>query len=282
MLNNIKRRKYPHSSAQQNPQPDQQIGIPDELDYSSLQKEVEILKTDKSSLMQELVKLRGHQESSQNMLNILGERLQGMENNQQQLLSFLVMVMQSPGLLVQLLQPKESGWRVAEAGKIILDHGTSCGNTPIQDGMIVRYQPLPDDAPSPTLTTSLDSVKTVKHDISFDGVKDFFRNFDLPSSPLDESFLSSDNCGSDLDFAKLEQFLLSSPARDDPQPDGQESLATEREMELALYGVQLEDSEMRSPSSYFETDQHSPILEILTEKMECLSPGNKVLGNAGY
>lgn len=284
LLKNIKRRKHHQSSTQKIPQQNEQIGVADEVDYTNLQKEVEILKTDKSALMQELIKVRERQESSQNMLLLLRERLQGMENNQQQLLSFLVMVMQSPGLLVQLFQPKESSWRVAEAGKIILNQGTACGDTPITDGAIVRYQPLPDDAPSPAPTPSFDTDKSVKHDNSFDRVKDFFMNFDFTSSPLDETFLSSENCGSivptELDLAKLEQFLLSSPTRDESHPDGEESLASQLEMESTLYGVQLEDCEIRSPSSCFETDERWPSLELLTEKLECLSPGNKVVENA--
>lgn len=265
MLQNIKRRKHPQNTVQKNQQQDQVLCVPDEVDYISLQKEVEILKTDKSALMQELVKLRERHESSQNNLLLLRERLQGMENNQQQLLSFLVMIMQSPGLLSQLFQPKENSWRVAEAGKIVLN----------DDAVIVRYQPLPDSAPSPSLAPSLDPDKTVDHDVSFDRVKDFLMNFDFPSSPLDESFLSAENYGSivptdEFDLDKLEQFLLSSPDRDDTKQD-------EEETKSALHGIEAENCEMNDSPSCFGFNKDSSSLEHLTEKMEGLSPGNVFL-----
>ncbi|XP_057530511.1 heat stress transcription factor A-8 [Amaranthus tricolor] len=265
LLQNIKRRKHPQNTVQKNQQQDQVLCVPDEVDYISLQKEVEILKTDKSALMQELVKLRERHESSQNNLLLLRERLQGMENNQQQLLSFLVMIMQSPGLLSQLFQPKENSWRVAEAGKIVLN----------DDAVIVRYQPLPDSAPSPSLAPSLDPDKTVDHDVSFDRVKDFLMNFDFPSSPLDESFLSAENYGSivptdEFDLDKLEQFLLSSPDRDDTKQD-------EEETKSALHGIETENCEMNDSPSCFGFNKDSSSLEHLTEKMEGLSPGNVFL-----
>ncbi|KAF2312976.1 hypothetical protein GH714_002392 [Hevea brasiliensis] len=67
----------------------------------------------------ELINLRQHQENADNNLLLLRDKVQGMEKNQQQMLSFLVMVMQSPGFLVQLLHPKENNWRMAEPGSIV-------------------------------------------------------------------------------------------------------------------------------------------------------------------
>lgn len=270
LLKNIKRRKHLQGSAQKNLQQEEQVigVVSDEVDYNRLTNEVEILKTDKSALMQELVKLRERHESSQNKLSLLRERLQGMENNQQQLLSFLVMVMQSPGLLVQLLQPKENSWRMSESAKI----------TPVLDNMLVRYQPLPEaSAPSP------DPDQTVKHDISFDKVKDFFMNFDFPSSPLDESYLSSETCGSidpirlpELDLAKLEQFLLSSPTRDVSHPDGDGDGDGDGIGDLAS-DIDLENFDIGYLTSCFDANEELLNMELLTEKMECLSPGNKVV-----
>lgn len=257
LMNNIKRRKPSQAPTQKTHQHDPvetQVSS-DDVDYTTLQKEVEILKTDKSALMQELIKLRERHESSQNLLVLLRERLQGMENNQQQLLSFLVMVMQSPGLLVQLLQSKENTWRMAEARKIVLNE---------DDSVIVRYQPLPGGTPSPTMEEEED--KTVKPDISFDMVKDFFMNFNFPSSsPLDESFLSSENGGSivpsdEFDLDQLEKFLLSSPAQNDMNSDEEEALVSEMELESALHGVQDSDG-----------------LDVLTETLECLCRGNEVI-----
>lgn len=279
LLKNIRRRKHPQGVAPKNPQQDQTIRVSGEVDYTRLQKEVETLKTDKSALMQELNKLRERLESSQNKLLVLRERIQGMENNQQQLLSFLVMVMQNPGLLVQLFR----NWRVAESGKITLDEETEYGNATMLDGVMVRYQPLPDDLPSSTPAPLSEPEKTIEHDLSFDKVKDLFMNFDFLSSPspLDESFLSSESCGSiivpELDLAMIEQFLLSSPSRgnaDESQLDDEEHAGMEMELETAFCSTQLDMCQPEIPSLCVGGNDQSPSLELVTEQMGSLCPGN--------
>ncbi|BBG94601.1 Heat stress transcription factor A-8 [Prunus dulcis] len=97
-----------HRSEKALQQKDNPDGPCENIVENGLWREVENLKTDKVALKQELVKLRQHQEISENNLLLLRNRLCGMEKNQQQMLSFLVMAMQSPGFLVQLLQPKET------------------------------------------------------------------------------------------------------------------------------------------------------------------------------
>lgn len=283
LLKNIKRRKHPQGASHKNHQQEQIVRASDEVDYRRLQKEVEILKTDKTALMQELAKLRERQESSQNKLLLLRERIQGMENNQQQLLSFLVMVMQNPSLLVQLLQPKENNWRVCDSGKITLNNDTEFGDPVFPDGVIVRYQPLPDDPSLPTPTKSSESQKTMEHDLPFDRVKDFFMNFDFPSSPLDENFLSPENCGSimvpELDLAMIEQFLLSSPSRengdDEGRVDDEEPIGLEMELEMEIETALAEKCQLERESvSLISGEGHSPSLEVVTEQMGVLSPGN--------
>ncbi|GAB4828717.1 hypothetical protein Ancab_018385 [Ancistrocladus abbreviatus] len=248
LLSNIKRRKHPHSLAQPKDSKEQQpVEAPEQVDYLSLQKEVEILKTDKNSLMQELVKLKECQETSQNKLLVLVERFQGMEKIQQQLLSFLVMVMQSPGLLVQLCQPKEGNWRMAEAGKITFNEGTENATTVSGDGLIIRYQPQSDEALLNMLEPSSDSEKTMEHDLSFDSVKDLFMNSDLPSVPLDDHF-PPENWPiklPELDLRMLEQFLLSSPSRDDSENVGlqeEEPFNSDMSMEPLFSATELDKS----------------------------------------
>lgn len=68
-----------------------------------LWKEVDILKGDKKALAQELVKVRQYQESTDAKMLHLEDRVQGMEESQQEMLSFLVMVMQNPSLLVHIV-----------------------------------------------------------------------------------------------------------------------------------------------------------------------------------
>ncbi|XP_074274954.1 heat stress transcription factor A-8-like [Silene latifolia] len=247
LLKSIQRRK----NIKKNSQPDQPtIDFSEKVDFN-LEKEVEILKTDKIALMQELSKLSERQESSQDKLLLLRERLQGMENDQQQLLSFLVMVMHSPGLLVQLLKPKENIWRRTKSGKFTLDQEIGLESTLAPDKLIVRYQPLSNNEPS-TMSSLSVSDKKLEQDLSFNGIEDFFMNFKFPTPQFDESLSFPGDSGSlppKLDLEKLEQFLLSSPTRDS-----------------------AEEADMDEDES----------LEVLTAKMGCLSPGRKFFGTGEW
>ncbi|VFQ86481.1 unnamed protein product [Cuscuta campestris] len=99
-----------------------------------LLKEVEILKADKNTLTQQLIKLRQHLQNSQRKLLHLREQMKGMEKKQLQMLSFIVLAMQNPGFLVQFLHPIENNWIVEEPLE-------GCGPTTPSDGTIVKYQP---------------------------------------------------------------------------------------------------------------------------------------------
>ncbi|KAL6192606.1 hypothetical protein ACLB2K_033692 [Fragaria x ananassa] len=149
LLKNIFRRKYQGTDQRKTlQQKDDQKHDPDEPCEdieNGLWREVENLKIDKISLKQELVKLRQHQEMSENNLLLLRNRLHGMEKDQQQMLSFLVMAMQNPGFLVQLVQSKEHSWRLAEAGTMLEE--VDDGRPMAADGAIVRYRPPMEEAP---------------------------------------------------------------------------------------------------------------------------------------
>ncbi|CAK7333641.1 unnamed protein product [Dovyalis caffra] len=73
-----------------------------EVGKFGLEEEVERLKRDKNVLMQELVRLRQQQQATDHQLLTVGQRVQGMEQRQQQMMSFLAKAMQSPGFLSQL------------------------------------------------------------------------------------------------------------------------------------------------------------------------------------
>ncbi|GMH26269.1 hypothetical protein Nepgr_028112 [Nepenthes gracilis] len=282
LLSNIIRRRQPHGLAQQKYSQEKEppLEASEEVDYTNLQKEVETLKTDKNVLMQELVKLRERQATSQNKLLVLRERLHGMEKNQQQMLSFLVMVMQSPGLLVQLYQPQEGNWRMAEAGKITLQQGTEDGKTASADGVIIRYQLPSEEGLKPA--SFPDPEKNGVHDLLFDGVKDLSMNIDFPPLPMEENPLSSDNCGSfilpELDLGMLEQFLLSSPSGDDSENaelHEEKPFISAVEIESILSGIELDNSQ---PTQTYESlcmdgSNQSQNLEVLTEQLGHLSPG---------
>ncbi|KAJ4728637.1 Heat shock transcription factor [Melia azedarach] len=100
LLRSITRRKPAHGHGhQQSQQPHGQssaVGACVEVGKFGLEEEVERLKRDKNVLMQELVRLRQQQQSTDSQLQAMGQRLQGMEQRQQQMMSFLAKAVQSP------------------------------------------------------------------------------------------------------------------------------------------------------------------------------------------
>ncbi|KAI3993365.1 hypothetical protein MKX01_010108 [Papaver californicum] len=99
------------------------------------------VESDKHVLIQEIVKLRQQKQSTDHQL---GQRLQGMEQQQQQMISFLAKAMQSPGFLAQLVQQQnENNRRIAGAKeKRTLPNLEDGHSTTVFDGHIIKYQPL--------------------------------------------------------------------------------------------------------------------------------------------
>ncbi|KAB2624145.1 heat stress transcription factor A-8 [Pyrus ussuriensis x Pyrus communis] len=240
LLKNIARRKHPQGAdqkkiLQQKDNPD----IPSEnISENGLWKEVENLKTDKVALKQELAKLRQHQEISQNKLLLLRNRLRGMEKNQQQMLSFLVMAMQSPGFLVQLLHPKENSWRIAEPGDII-EQCMDDDRPVASDGAIVRYQPPMIEAPKPLVPPNSGSGKQPEVDAYMGGMEDFVVNPDFMKMLMDEKSSPVETHAPytlpDIsDDGAWEQFLLASPFLENiegTKEDGEEPADARMEVE---------------------------------------------------
>ncbi|XP_059448957.1 heat stress transcription factor A-8 [Corylus avellana] len=272
LLKNICRRK-------KSQQPENSDEPGEKIENLDLWKEIENLKTDKNALTQELVNLRQHQEISDNKLLLLRDRLQGMEKNQQQILSFLVMAMQNPGFLVQLLQPKENNWRMAKAANI-LEVGTEDDRPLASDGMIIRYQPPVDETPEPVQIRTPGSEKKQEINPPPDGMKDFFLNADFLKMLMDEKMCSLDNhapfilpdlpddgsweqllmdekkCSLDNhasfilpdlpDDGSWEQLLLATPFiknTEDRKMDSEEPIDSGMEMESTESGSQCETSE---------------------------------------
>ncbi|KAL6008190.1 Heat shock factor protein 3 [Asimina triloba] len=152
LLKTISRRKPSHVHVQ--PQPPQgqsaSVGACVEVGKFGLEEEVERLKRDKNVLMQELVRLRQQQQTTDHQLQTLVQRLQGMEQRQQQMMSFLAKAMQSPGFLAQLVQQNDSNRRIAAANKKRRlpkhEDGTEGEKAATPDGQIVKYQPLMNEA----------------------------------------------------------------------------------------------------------------------------------------
>ncbi|KAF6148515.1 hypothetical protein GIB67_042474 [Kingdonia uniflora] len=147
LLKTINRRK---SSAVQSHQPQPQtqttsVGACVEVGKFGLEEEIERLKRDKNVLMQELVRLRQQQQSTDNQLLTLGQRLQGMEQRQQQMMSFLAKAMQSPGFLAQLVQQQSdsNNRRIVGVSK---KRRLPKHEDKLEDGQIIKYQPLMNEA----------------------------------------------------------------------------------------------------------------------------------------
>ncbi|KAK8266343.1 hypothetical protein V6Z12_D12G239800 [Gossypium hirsutum] len=132
LLRNISRRKPAHGHGhQQTQQPHGQS--------SSM-----------GACVEELVRLRQQQQTTDNQLQNMVQRLQGMEQRQQQMMSFLAKAVQNPSFFAQFVhQQNESNRRISETNKkrrlkqdgiIGEDHSTA------SDGQIVKYQPLMNDA----------------------------------------------------------------------------------------------------------------------------------------
>ncbi|KAL3499963.1 hypothetical protein ACH5RR_039056 [Cinchona calisaya] len=153
LLKSISRRKPAHGHPQPQQQPHGQsssVGPCVEVGKFGLEEEVERLKRDKNVLMQELVRLRQQQQTTDNQMQAMVQRLQGMEQRQQQMMSFLAKAVNSPGFFSQFVQQQnDSSRRITEGSKkrrlkqdgVSDDH--SVGPT---DGQIIKYQPMMNEA----------------------------------------------------------------------------------------------------------------------------------------
>ncbi|XP_041015411.1 heat stress transcription factor A-1b-like [Juglans microcarpa x Juglans regia] len=143
LLKSISRRKPVHVPTEV---PSSSVGACVEVGKFGLEEEVERLERDKNVLMQELVKLRQHQQATDHQLQNVGQRVQVMEQRQQQMMSFLAKAMQSPGLFAQFVQQQNESNRNITGGtkKRRLPNqeesvaGESRTNAP--EGQIIKYQ----------------------------------------------------------------------------------------------------------------------------------------------
>ncbi|CAH8317228.1 unnamed protein product [Eruca vesicaria subsp. sativa] len=161
LLKSIARRKPSH--VQQNQQQTQvqnsSVGACVEVGKFGIEEEVERLKRDKNVLMQELVRLRQQQQATEHQLQNVGQKVQVMEQRQQQTMSFLAKAVQSPGFLNQLVQQQNNN---NDGGNNKHIQGSnkkrrlpgdekeeSCGGDEEANGLnrqIVKYQPSLNEA----------------------------------------------------------------------------------------------------------------------------------------
>ncbi|XP_075108252.1 heat shock factor protein HSF8-like [Nicotiana tabacum] len=147
LLRNISRRKPAHGHTQQQLHGQSaSVGACVEFEKFGLEEEVERLKRDKNVLMQELVKLRQQQQTTDNQMQTMVQSLQVMEQRQQQMMSFLAKVVNSPGFLAQFVQQQNDSNRRAMEGnkkrRIKQDFPSDDLSVSPADGQIVKYQPV--------------------------------------------------------------------------------------------------------------------------------------------
>ncbi|KAJ7011142.1 heat stress transcription factor A-1d [Populus alba] len=199
LLRTISRRKPAHGHTNQQPQQtraqNSTVGACVEVGKFGLEEEVERLKRDKNVLMQELVRLRQQQQSTDSQLQTMVQRLQGMEQRQQQMMSFLAKAMQSPGFLAQFVQQQnESNRRITEANKKrrLKQEGVSENEgSSAPDGQIVKYQPQMNEAAKAMLrqVMKMDAPSRLEsYDNNLDG---FLIGNGSPSSSAKDSGSSS-------------------------------------------------------------------------------------------
>ncbi|XP_058078206.1 heat shock factor protein HSF8-like [Magnolia sinica] len=231
---------------------------------------IENLKRDRNMVMQELVKLRQHQQSTDNQLLDLRRRLQGMEQHQQQMLSFFVMAMQRPGFFAQLLQQSENSWRIVEASKKrrlpALEHGIEDENA-ASNGQIVTYQPPTIENAKPLLMPMSDTMDVAPWLDSFStGVNEFFENVDWTSLgintslPMEVALPSLETDGEfifpEISNDELEQLLLATSGSENDEENKSNTLES-MQFELMEHETQSET-----------TPQN---LDVLTEQMGLLA-----------
>ncbi|TYH28776.1 hypothetical protein ES288_A02G170600v1 [Gossypium darwinii] len=199
LLKTISRRKPANVHSNKQPQVHSSaVAACIEVGTFGLEEEVERLKRDKNVLMQELVRLRQQQQATDNQLQAVGQRVQVMEQRQQQMMSFLVKAMQSPGFLSQLVQQQNESKRHLTGGNkkrrlprqdeenLTGEHGTIFPNR-----QIVKFQPSLNEAAKAMLHQILKMNTSPRLEPSIDNPDAFMIDGIPPSNALDSGSCSS-------------------------------------------------------------------------------------------
>ncbi|KAK4256120.1 hypothetical protein QN277_009029 [Acacia crassicarpa] len=200
LLKSISRRKATQVNGNQQPSPSQSkpVGACIEVGKFGLDEEVERLKRDKNVLMQELVRLRQQQQTTDNQLQSVGQRVQVMEQRQQQMMSFLAKAMQSPGFMAQFVQQQsDSNRHIAGGNKKRRLHRQQEDTLPSDHlynalgGRVLKYQPSMNEAAKALLRQLLQMNASSRRESSINN-PDAFLIDDIPSAiPLDSGSTSS-------------------------------------------------------------------------------------------
>lgn len=170
-----------------------------EVGKFGIEEEVERLKRDKNLLMQELVRLRQQQQTTDTQLQTVGQRVHVMEQRQTQMMSFLAKAMQSPGFVSQLVHQQNDGNRhISGANKKRRlpnqDEESLARKLSITspDGQIVKYQPLMNEAAKAMLRKILKMNTSSRPESKLSNPNGFLiDNTHSPSDLLDSSSSSN-------------------------------------------------------------------------------------------
>ncbi|XP_058104019.1 heat stress transcription factor A-1-like [Magnolia sinica] len=262
LLKSINRRKpsHAHSQPQQPQGQSTSVGACVEVGMFGLEEEIERLKRDKNVLMQELVRLRQQQQSTDHQMQTLGQRLQGMEQRQQQMMSFLAKAMQSPGFLAQLVQQNDSNRRIAGVNKKRRlpkhEKENSGSDCTMSEGQIVKYQPLINEAAKAMLMQILKTDPSPM--LQLPNNSDGFLIDNVPSRSEALDSRSSSSRVSGVTLAEV------------PPTSGHQYLTSAS----AFPGVcpSAAVSEIQSPATDIETIAQYPDISMLSSVQEAITP----------
>ncbi|QHO26005.1 heat stress transcription factor A-3-like isoform X1 [Arachis hypogaea] len=137
LLKNIQRRRSTQSQ-----QVGSHIGTSIDAGRPGLEVEIELLRKERSMLMQEVVDLQQQQRRTVHHAGEVNQRLESAEQRQKQMVSFLAKLFQNPAFLARLRDKKEQ--RQIESPKArrkFIKHQHEAGNSETPKGQVVRYQP---------------------------------------------------------------------------------------------------------------------------------------------
>ncbi|KAM1044815.1 hypothetical protein ACFX2I_035784 [Malus domestica] len=289
LLKTVSRRKPAHVQSHQPPPPQvqsSQVGACVEVVNHGLEEEVERLKRDKNTLMQELVRLRQQQQATDNQLHNVGQRMQGMEQRQQQMMSFLAKAMHSPGFLSQLVQHQnENNRRITGSNKKRRlprqEDEILVGNlgSKVLDGQMVKYQPSMNEAAKAMLRQILKMNTSPKLEPSLIN-PDAFLIDNVPSNETDSRNTSSRNLGVTLSEVPpiSAEYCMPEESR---FPVSCHSTAIS-EIQSSPYAVSNSVKETQALEEYMHNFQQDTVIPELTRMQGIVSESNVEIPNANF
>ncbi|XP_015580500.2 heat stress transcription factor A-3 [Ricinus communis] len=234
LLKNIQRRK---------PLQSQQVGSytgpPIETGLSELESEIEILRKQRSMMMQEVVELQQQQRGSVHHMKTVNRRLQAAEQRQKQMVSFLAKLFQNPAFLARLRQNKEQGNIGSSRMKYVKHQQLEPGQSESRlEGQVVKYRPEWKDVPLSSLVPDINPASFKQspdynlQDMLETGEEAVGMAFPIENVPLDEVAI--------LDELVVAQGCIQNPAQygegasnmrtEDPQFKGKNIMNPQQEV----------------------------------------------------